>query len=122
MQTYFCPTTRDAATRANLELTRTLSGERKGSLLDAIDRTVSAGGARLLAEHLAGPLTDLTKIGRRHDAVAFLAQDGALRAHLREIGARGIETRSDLILIEPCDDLARAHFGIEVGENFDHLS
>ena len=34
----------DAATRANLELTRTLSGERKGSLLDAIDRTVSAGG------------------------------------------------------------------------------
>ncbi|MCY1643943.1 DNA mismatch repair protein MutS [Methylorubrum sp. SL192] len=74
----------DAATRANLELTRTLSGERKGSLLDAIDRTVSAGGARLLAEHLAGPLTDLTKIGRRHDAVAFLAEDGALRAHLRD--------------------------------------
>lgn len=74
----------DAATRANLELTRTLSGERKGSLLDAIDRTVSAGGARLLAEHLAGPLTDLRKIGRRHDAVAFLTQDGALRAHLRD--------------------------------------
>ncbi|MFY9289554.1 MAG: DNA mismatch repair protein MutS, partial [Methylorubrum rhodinum] len=74
----------DAATRANLELTRTLSGERKGSLLDAIDRTVSAGGARLLAEHLAGPLTSLQKIGRRHDAVAFLVQDGSLRAHLRD--------------------------------------
>ncbi|GAB6843337.1 DNA mismatch repair protein MutS [Methylorubrum rhodinum] len=74
----------DAATRANLELTRTLSGERKGSLLDAIDRTVSAGGARLLAEHLAGPLTDLKKIGRRHDAVNFLVQDGSLRAHLRD--------------------------------------
>ncbi|MER2253075.1 DNA mismatch repair protein MutS [Methylorubrum podarium] len=74
----------DAATRANLELTRTLSGERKGSLLDAVDRTVSAGGARLLAEHLAGPLTDLRKIARRHDAVAFLTEDGALRAHLRD--------------------------------------
>lgn len=74
----------DAATRANLELTRTLAGERKGSLLDAIDRTVSAGGARLLAEHLAGPLTDLRKIARRHDAVAFLAGNGALRAQVRD--------------------------------------
>ena len=74
----------DAATRANLELTRTLSGERKGSLLDAIDRTVSAGGARLLAEHLAGPLTSLQKIARRHDAVAFLVEDGSLRAQLRD--------------------------------------
>ena len=49
----------DAATRANLELTRTLAGERAGSLLAAIDRTVTPGGARLLAERLAGPLTDV---------------------------------------------------------------
>jgi DNA mismatch repair protein MutS len=34
----------DAATRANLELTRTLSGHRDGALLDAIDRTVTPGG------------------------------------------------------------------------------
>ncbi|MFL4994812.1 MAG: DNA mismatch repair protein MutS, partial [Microvirga sp.] len=47
----------DAATRANLELTRTLSGERAGSLLATIDCTVTPGGARLLAERLAGPLT-----------------------------------------------------------------
>ncbi|MFN3673539.1 MAG: DNA mismatch repair protein MutS, partial [Bosea sp. (in: a-proteobacteria)] len=45
----------DAATRANLELTRTLGGERTGSLLSVIDRTVTPGGARLLAERLAGP-------------------------------------------------------------------
>ena len=38
----------DPATRANLELTRTLSGERRGSLLDAIDCTVTAAGSRLL--------------------------------------------------------------------------
>ena len=74
----------DAATRANLELTRTLSGERKGSLLDAIDRTVSAGGARMLAEHLAGPLTDLEAIRRRQEAVAFLVAEPTLRATLRE--------------------------------------
>ncbi|GJD43389.1 DNA mismatch repair protein MutS [Methylobacterium cerastii] len=78
----------DAATRANLELTRTLSGERVGSLLDAIDRTVSANGARLLAEHLAGPLTELAAIARRHDAVARLVEDRALRAALRDALAR----------------------------------
>ncbi|WP_431311107.1 DNA mismatch repair protein MutS [Methylobacterium nigriterrae] len=78
----------DAATRANLELTRTLSGARAGSLLDAIDRTVSASGARLLAEHLAGPLMDLEAIARRHEAVAFLAEDRALRRALREALAR----------------------------------
>jgi DNA mismatch repair protein MutS len=44
--------------RANLELTRTLSGERAGSLLAVIDRTVTPAGGRLLAERLAGPLTD----------------------------------------------------------------
>ncbi|KQP07829.1 DNA mismatch repair protein MutS [Methylobacterium sp. Leaf99] len=78
----------DASTRANLELTRTLSGERRGSLLDAIDRTVSASGARLLAEHLAGPLTDLFAIQRRHAAVAWLTEQGVSRKTFREILAR----------------------------------
>jgi len=61
----------DAATRANLELTRTLAGERRGSLIDAIDRTVTPSGARLLAERLAGPLIDADAIRARHDAVQF---------------------------------------------------
>jgi DNA mismatch repair protein MutS len=78
----------DAATRANLELTRTLAGARTGSLLDAIDRTVSASGARLLAEHLAGPLMELGAIARRHEAVACLAEDHALRRAAREALAR----------------------------------
>jgi DNA mismatch repair protein MutS len=78
----------DPATRANLELTRTLSGERKGSLLHAIDRTVTGAGARLLAERLAAPLTSPDAITGRLDAVSFLlAQDAlrdALRGHLRQ--------------------------------------
>ena len=48
----------DPATRANLELTRTLAGAREGSLLATIDLTVTPAGARLLAERLASPLTD----------------------------------------------------------------
>lgn len=73
----------DPATRANLELTRTLAGERAGSLLATIDRTVTPGGARLLAERLAGPLTDPDAIGARHDAVEALVADGVLRETIR---------------------------------------
>ena len=78
----------DAATRANLELTRTLSGERAGSLLATIDRTVTPGGSRLLAERLAGPLTSPAAIGRRLDAVSLLAEAIALREDLRRDLAR----------------------------------
>ncbi|UZE49200.1 DNA mismatch repair protein MutS [Rhodopseudomonas sp. P2A-2r] len=73
----------DPATRANLELTRTLGGERKGSLLDAIDGTVTAAGSRLLAQRLAAPLTDAAAIGRRLDAVAAFVADSALRDDIR---------------------------------------
>lgn len=73
----------DAATRANLELTRTLSGERGGSLLAAIDGTVTPGGARLIAERLAGPLTEPAAISARHDAVEALVTNAPLREDLR---------------------------------------
>jgi DNA mismatch repair protein MutS len=73
----------DPATRANLELTRTLSGERRGSLLDAIDCTVTAAGSRLLAQRLAAPLTDAAAIGRRLDAVAVFVTDSAARDDIR---------------------------------------
>jgi DNA mismatch repair protein MutS len=74
----------DAATRANLELNRTLTGERQGSLIAAIDRTVTAAGSRLLAQRLAAPLTDAAAIGRRADAVAALVADPAAREALRQ--------------------------------------
>jgi DNA mismatch repair protein MutS len=78
----------DPATRANLELTRTLAGERAGSLLASVDRTVTAAGARLLAERLAGPLTDVAAIARRQDAVALFVEDRNLRDRLRNILAQ----------------------------------
>ncbi|WP_350225192.1 DNA mismatch repair protein MutS [Agrobacterium sp. lyk4-40-TYG-31] len=74
----------DPATRANLELTKTLSGERDGSLLHAINRTVTGGGARLLAERLMSPLTDPEQINTRLDAVAYLLDDVPLCDELRE--------------------------------------
>jgi DNA mismatch repair protein MutS len=73
----------DAATRANLELMRTLSGERRGSLSDAIDRTVTAAGARMLGSRLAAPLTDPDAINARLDAVALFVTDTGARADTR---------------------------------------
>lgn len=75
----------DAATRANLELTRTLAGERTGSLLHAIDRTCTPFGGRLLVERLASPSTDLRKLGQRHDAVSYLLAQDDLRRHIRHL-------------------------------------
>jgi DNA mismatch repair protein MutS len=74
----------DASTRRNLELTQTLSGARSGSLLAAIDRTVTAAGARLLASRLAAPLTDVKAIAARHDAVELFFGASELRRMLRE--------------------------------------
>ncbi|MFI5020570.1 MAG: DNA mismatch repair protein MutS [Alphaproteobacteria bacterium] len=75
----------DPATRRNLELAAALSGERRGSLLAVIDRTMTAGGARLLAARLAAPLTDPQAISDRLDMVQFFASNERLREELRKI-------------------------------------
>ena len=73
----------DAATRESLELTQTTNGARKGSLLDAVDRTVTAAGARLLAADIGAPLMDRGRIEARLDLVSLLAEDAGLREALR---------------------------------------
>lgn len=80
----------DPATRAALEIDRSLRGTREGSLLATVDRTLTAAGARLLAERIARPLTERAGIARRLDSVAFLAGDAARRGALRkELKAAG---------------------------------
>lgn len=74
----------DAATRKNLELMRTLSGEKKGSLLDTIDFTISGSGARLLQYHLSAPLTDSQEINLRLDRIEGFLSNAALRSVIRE--------------------------------------
>ena len=92
----------DGATRRNLELARSLSGDRKGSLLADIDRTVSGGGARLLAARLSAPLTDPAAIDRRLDMVGWFAGDAATRNDVRD-------------RLRRCPDLERALSRITVG-------
>jgi DNA mismatch repair protein MutS len=92
----------DAATRINLELVKSISGERRGSLLLAIDRTVTGAGARELASRLGSPLTDPEKIAARLDAVTCLLEQGILRSEARA-GLKG------------CPDLARALARLTLG-------
>ncbi len=61
----------DASTRRNLELSCTLSGQRKGSLLNTIDHTITAAGGRLLAYRLAMPITNIQIIDQRLDAIEW---------------------------------------------------
>lgn len=70
----------DAAARRSLEIT-----EGAASLRAAIDRTLTAGGARLLAARLAAPSTEIALIRARHDKVASFLDDAALRRRVREI-------------------------------------
>ena len=74
----------DAATRRNLELTQALSGGRDGSLLAAVDRTVTAPGARLLERRVSSPSRDLSVIHARLESVRFLLEQSLLRAELRD--------------------------------------
>ncbi|MCZ8078135.1 MAG: DNA mismatch repair protein MutS [Rhodobacteraceae bacterium] len=74
----------DAATRRNLELTQALSGGRDGSLLAAVDRTVTAPGARLLERRISSPSRDLSVIHARLESVRFLLEQSLLRAELRD--------------------------------------
>lgn len=92
----------DPATRANLELTRTLSGDRKGSLLSAIDRTVTGAGSRLLSSRLASPLTDPEAILERQESVSYFVSDTMLRDDIRG-------------LLKSAPDMSRALSRLAVG-------
>jgi DNA mismatch repair protein MutS len=73
----------DFSTRRNLEISSALSGGREGSLIAAMDRTVTAAGARLLERRLAAPSCDLGAIAARLANVRFMVDQGRIRADLR---------------------------------------
>jgi DNA mismatch repair protein MutS len=74
----------DAASRASLELVRSTSGERSGSLLGSIDRTVTGAGARELQSRLASPLAEPDAINARLDALGFLMERPRLLDDMRD--------------------------------------
>ncbi len=85
----------DAATRKSLELIRTLSGERKGSLLETIDCTITGAGARMLQSYISAPLANIKRINRRLDRVEYFVNDADMRSIIRDF-------------LRGCPDMARA--------------
>ncbi len=74
----------DMASRRNLELTRALSGGRQGSLLEAIDRTVTAAGGRLLERRLTSPSLTLATIEERLDQLDWAVRNAPAAGRIRE--------------------------------------
>jgi len=109
----------DAQTRRNLELTRTqLGGRFEGSLLWALDRTVTAMGARCLRRWVEAPLVQAAPILERQEGVSELVDQRALRQAVRRLlrpmadlerlaGRAGAGTASARDLVALADGLER---------------
>ncbi len=85
----------DGATRKNLELLESLTGDKGATLLSVMDRTVTACGGRLLASRVASPLVDWEEINKRLDVIEFFINHPRLREDIREI-------------LKSCPDMERA--------------
>lgn len=85
----------DGATRRSLELLESSSGDKNGSLLAVLDRTVTGAGARMLAGRIASPLVDTAEIAERLNVVEFFINEDFIRQDLR-------------LLLKSCPDIERA--------------
>jgi DNA mismatch repair protein MutS len=84
----------DEMTRRNLELVESLrGGDTGGTLLSVLDRTLTPMGSRLLHQWILTPLTKVSSVNERLDAVALFARDPISREALREAldGVRDVE-------------------------------
>lgn len=78
----------DAATRRNLELTRSMQGGKADTLLSVIDMTVTAAGARLLERRVSSPSREIPVIHGRLEAVSWGLKSGvtdSVRDTLRQV-------------------------------------
>lgn len=74
----------DPATLRNLEIFKSAANTREGSLLKAIDRTVTAAGARLLEQWLSAPLLDLSELQRRQSLVGVFFDESSVARRLHD--------------------------------------
>ena len=94
--------TMDPSTRRSLEVETTLNGQRQGALLDAIDKTLTAAGGRLLSLRLNAPLTSPVAIGQRLDMVTFFIDHKEATTQVRQS-------------LKACPDMERALSRINLG-------
>ncbi|MFN2160954.1 MAG: DNA mismatch repair protein MutS [Candidatus Promineifilaceae bacterium] len=100
-------------TRRHLELIESIGGDRSGSLLSILDRTVTSMGARRLRRYIVRPLLDIDHLIRRQDRVEAFFEDALLRADSRAIlkGLPDLERLTNRVLSHSATPRDLAHIG-----------
>lgn len=111
----------DPATRNSLDILQNSDGDQKFTLFSSVSYTVTAPGARMLANWLSAPLTQIKYIQTRQEGWIYLQQDALLLTTLRKTlkGAPDIAralSRLSLGRGQP-RDLASIRNGLEIGRN-----
>ncbi len=75
----------DASTSKSLEIMVSSHLDRKNSLLDVIDRTKTAFGARLLASRVSLPIVDKDLLNKRLDCIEFFINHKELNQEVRNL-------------------------------------
>ncbi|MDF3047426.1 MAG: mismatch repair protein MutS [Candidatus Midichloriaceae bacterium] len=96
----------DCATRRNLEIMESISGDRKKSVIHVIDKTITPMGSRLFAHHIAFPLANPAAINKRLDVVEFFIRNEAIITSIREL----LKSMPDLERLVGKVFAERAHF------------
>jgi DNA mismatch repair protein MutS len=115
----------DSSTRRNLEITKTLSGEKKGSLLNIIDRTITAPGSRLQLQYINTPLAYSFAVNERLDGTEYFFKNTQITNELREILTKipDIERALSRVCMNKCGpkDLAAIRDGLNESKNIGQL-
>ena len=111
----------DNSTRKSLEINQTLSGNKKGSLIDSVDFTLTAVGARQLDKDISAPLTNVNAIDERLDLIEFFVESQAIRNSIRKIlkSSADIDRSKARIILSRGGprDLQSIKLGIEAAHN-----
>lgn len=75
----------DSAGQTNLEIFKTISGNKKPTLFWVLDKCVTPSGARLLSEYLNFPITNSDILNKRYDAIDFFLKNPSLAESLLQI-------------------------------------
>ena len=115
----------DSSTRKSLEISQTLIGNKKGSLIDAVDMTLTAVGARQLDKDISAPLTNIEEINGRLDMIDFLIDSNTVRESIRKIlkSSADIDRAKARVILSRGGprDLESIKLGIEGAHNLDNI-
>jgi len=115
----------DSSTRKNLEISQTLIGNKKGSLINSVDMTLTAAGARQLDKDISAPLTKIKEINGRLDMIQFLIDTELVRSGIREIlkSSADIDRAKARIIVSRGGprDLKSIQLGIEAAHDLKNI-